>query len=246
MIAQTFVACAFVLTWEFLTTTGVLNAFYYGQPTQIFAHAARMSLDGSLLNATLVTLSETVVGFALGTAIGVMGGFALWWSRTAAAVLEPLLVALQAVPKVIFAPVFILLIGVDFWFKVTVSLAAVVIVALVTTYAGARETDADLVDLLRQVFTTVVVPTALPWIITCMEINVGFALIGAVVAEFIASNEGLGYLAMYGAGTFDMNLVLVPVVVLMVLAAAMYSVVLFAESRLVPWRPPRRDAQWTI
>lgn len=253
VIVQVLSVIALAALWQMLAQLGVLNPFYYGKPSQVFAYALTMTMDGSLLSAAEVTMRETLAGFSLGVALGTAGGFALWWSPTTAAVLEPFLVALQAVPKVIFAPIFIVIIGVGFWFKVTVSFAAVVMVALINTYAGTREADVDLLDLLRslganrwQMFCIVVVPTALPWIVTSMEINVGFALVGAVVAEFISSNEGLGYLAMYAAGTFDMSLVLVPVMVLTVIAAAMYAAVLLLEKWLLPWLAPKRDAQWAV
>jgi len=236
--------------WELLARNRLIDTFYYGQPTQIASYFAKHINDGSLLRATWVTLFETLAGFVLGMTMGVAGGLGLWWSRTVAAILEPFLVALQAVPKIIFAPIIILLIGFGIEFKVAVSFAGVVIIALLSTYAGTKETDPDLIDLLRsigasrwQVFTSVVVPTTLPWIVVASEINIGFALVGAVVAEFIASNEGLGYLAMYGARTFDMSLVLVPVLTLVVLAAVMYGAVKFIE-KLLPKNLQASAANW--
>lgn len=252
LAAQLAVVVVLITAWQLLTDAKVLSPFYYGKPSQILAYCIKLTTEGTLLRATLVTFREAIAGFALGTAVGVALGFALWWSRRTAIVLDPFLIALQAVPKITFAPIFILLLGVGALFKIAVSFAGVVIVTLLSTYAGTRETDADQVDLLRslgasrwQVFWTVVVPTTLPWIIVSMEVNVGFALIGAVVAEFIASNEGLGYLAMYGAGTFDMSLVLVPVLALMVLATGMYGAVGLLERRLISWRPHQHETQWT-
>jgi NitT/TauT family transport system permease protein len=250
-ILQIVAVLVFVLAWQLMTYAGILNPFYYGQPSEVMAYLLKFLADGTLLRATAVTFAETLAGFALGMAVGVLLGFALWWSRTTAIVLDPFLTALQAVPKITFAPIFILLIGFGFGFKVAVSFAGVVIIALMSTYAGTKETDADLIDLLRSIganrwqqFKTVVVPTTLPWIIVSMEINVGFALTGAVVAEFIASNEGLGYMAIYGAGTFDMSLVLVPVLTLMLLAAGMYGAVRWIEHWLMPWKINDQIVQW--
>lgn len=252
LAAQLAVLLLFVISWQFLTQTKVISPFYYGQPSQILAYCGKMIGDGTLLKATIVTFREALAGFVLGMTVGVALGFALWWSRAIAAVLDPFLIALQAVPKITFAPIFILLLGIGFVFKVAVSFAGVVVIALLSTHAGTKEADHDLIDLVRslgasrwQVFWTIVVPTALPWIIVSMEINVGFALVGAVVAEFIASNEGLGYMAVYGAGTFDMSLVLVPVLALMLLAACMYGVVRVVERWLLPWRVQHYDVQWT-
>jgi NitT/TauT family transport system permease protein len=241
---QVALVLAALVAWEVLTRWRVLQPFYFGQPTQVFRYAAEKLRDGSLPAATWITLLETLAGFALGMGVGTLLGFSLWWSRTVTKVIEPLLVALNAVPKLIFAPIFLLLIGLGFAFKVAISFAGVAVVALLSAFAGTKQADPDHRDLIRsmggtrwQVFTLVVVPTALPWVVISMEMNVGFALIGAVVGEFPASNAGLGYLAIYASGTFDMSLVLVSVATLMVLAALMYGAVRKLETILLPWRP---------
>lgn len=242
--AQILILLVIVVAWEMLTRWRLIDPFYYGQPSRVSQYLLERLYDGSLLAATWVTFLETLGGFVLGMGVGVALGFGLWWSRAVAKIVEPFLVTLNSVPKIIFVPMFLILIGLGFGFKVVVSFAGVVIVALLNAYAGANESDPDLIDLVRsvggsrwQVFHLIVVPTALPWVIVSMEINVGFALIGAVVAEFIASNEGLGYLAMYASSTFDMNLVLVSVISLVVLAALLYGAVLVLESWILPWRP---------
>jgi NitT/TauT family transport system permease protein len=241
---QLAMGAAFILAWELAVRYRLLNPFYFGHPHQVFQYFVTKLHDGSLLTATWVTLSEGLAGFALGMTIGTTAGLALWWSRTLTDVVRPLLVALNAVPKLIFAPVFILLVGLGFEFKVAMSFAGVVIVALLSAYVGSKQADSDLIDMIRslggtrwQVFAMVVVPTALPWVVVSMEINIGLSLIGAVVGEFLASNAGLGYLAVYGAGTFDMSLVLVAVMTLMTMATVMYGAVRAFEAWVLPVRP---------
>jgi len=236
-------AMIFILIWEMAIRYEWINSFYFGQPTQVGLYLIDKLQDGTLLDATWVTLSESLVGFVLGTSIGTACGLLLWWSRTLTDLFYPLIVALNAVPKLIFAPIFLLIFGLGFEFKVVNSFAGVVIVALLSAYVGTQQADADQADLIRsmggnrwRVFQLIVVPTALPLIIVSMEINIGISLVGAVVGEFLASNEGLGYLAIYGAGTFDMSLVLVSVATLIVLAVVMYGAI-----RLIGhWLLPRR------
>jgi NitT/TauT family transport system permease protein len=230
--------------WEVSVRLGVVNAFYVGQPSKVFAYFDAKLKDGTLASATWVTFSESLTGFVLGTAIGTTIGLGLWWSRTLTALVRPLLVALNAVPKLTFAPVFILVLGLGFELKVVMSFAGVVIVALLSAYVGARQADADLIDLIRsvggsrwQVFVMIILPSALPWVIVSMEINIGLALVGAVVGEFLASDQGLGHLAVYGAGTFDMSLVLVAVTTLVGLATLMYGAVRLFEAWVLPVRP---------
>lgn len=241
---QLAIGLAFILAWELSVRYRLLNPFYFGQPKQVFQYFLAKVQDGSLLAATWLTLSESLAGFALGMAIGTTLGLGLWWSRAVTDLARPVLVALNAVPKLIFAPVFMLLVGLGFEFKVAISFAGVVIVALLSAYVGSRQADADLIDMIRslggtrwQVFSMIVVPTALPWVVVSMEINIGLSLIGAVVGEFLASNAGLGYLAVYGAGTFDMSLVLVAVTTLMTLAIGMYGAVRAFEAWVLPIRP---------
>ncbi len=243
----------FLLLWEGLTRWRILNPFYYGQPTQVIRYFGAKLQDGSLLVAAWVTLLETLAGFTLGMGVGTVLGLGLWWSRTAAKIAEPFLIMLNAVPKLTFAPMFLLLIGLGFAFKVSISFAGVVLVALLSSYSGSKEADPDLIDLVRsvgasrwQVFRIIILPTALPWIILSMEINVGLALIGAVVGEFLASNAGLGYLAIYASGTFDMSLVLTSVLALVVLAALMYGGVRLLEAKMLPWRPTGLQVEGSV
>jgi NitT/TauT family transport system permease protein len=237
-------ATVFIVAWELAIRYRILNPFYFGQPSHVFQYFVVKLQDGTLLTATRVTVLESLAGFALGMSIGTATGLSLWWSHTLTALVRPLLVALNAVPKLIFAPIFILVVGLGFEFKVAISFAGVVIVALLSAYVGSKQADADHVDMIRslggtrwQVFQMIIVPSALPWVVVSMEINIGLALIGAVVGEFLASNAGLGYLAVYGAGTFDMSLVLVAVTTLMALAIVMYGAVLAFEAWVLPVRP---------
>lgn len=234
----------FVTAWEAVVSYKLLNPFYYGQPTRVFRYLVAKIQDGTLASATWITFAEALLGFALGIVIGTLAGLGLWWSRSVTALVRPFIVALNSVPKLIFAPMLILLVGLGFEFKVALSFAGVVIVALLSTYAGTAQADADLTDMVRslggsrwQVFQLIVVPTTLPWVVVSMEINIGLALVGAVVGEFLASDAGLGYLAVYGASTFDMSLVLVAVSTLMVLAVAMYGAVRLFAALLLPVRP---------
>ena len=107
-------ALVIVLIWEVLVRTKVLNSFYYGQPSQVLRYFVEKVQDGTLLSATWITLSETLAGLVLGMTVGTALGLALWWSRIATALVRPLLVALNAVPKLIFAPIFILLVGLGY------------------------------------------------------------------------------------------------------------------------------------
>jgi NitT/TauT family transport system permease protein len=236
-------AVLLIILWQCLIRARLLNPFYTGEPSQIGRDFIEGLRNRTLIQATEITMAESLAGFCLGTLAGSVAGLTLWWSARTTMVLRPALTGLNAVPKIIFAPVFILLVGVGFAFKVASSASGVSIVALLAALAGTQRADPDLVDLVRamggkrrDIFWLIVVPAALPWMITASEINIGIALVGAVVGEFLSSNAGLGYLAVYAAGTFDMSLVLVSVSILMALSAGMYGLVRILSARLIQGR----------
>lgn len=233
-----------ILLWEWMTRVELLNPLFFGQPTTIAEYTIEGLMDGSLLRASGITVLETVCGFAAGMLLGTALGLALWWSVAAARILEPLLVLFNAIPKVTLAPILIVLLGVGILMKVALAFVNVVVLAALTAYLGAKQSDPDLMDLVRsvggnkwQVFYRVVLPSAFPGIISSMKIGISLAFIGAVVGEFLAAREGLGYLAIYGSNVFNMSLIMVAVLSLMLLALALFAAVRMLEDRLLGWRP---------
>ncbi|MBI4560739.1 MAG: ABC transporter permease subunit [Candidatus Rokubacteria bacterium] len=241
---QTAMVVGALLLWEWMTKEQLLNPLFFGQPTTIAAYAIEALMDGSLLRAAGITVLETLYGFATGMLLGTALGLGLWWSVSVARVLEPLLVLFNAIPKVTLAPILIVLLGVGLWMKVALAFLNVVILAALTAYLGAKQADPDFMDLVRsvggstwQVFYRVVLPSAFPGIISSMKIGTSLAFIGAVVGEFLAAREGLGYLAIYGSNIFNMSLIMVAVLGLLLLALALFAAVRTFEDWLLGWRP---------
>jgi NitT/TauT family transport system permease protein len=159
---------------------------------------------------------------------------------TGAAVLRPYLIALNGLPKIALAPLIIVWFGIGLSSKIAIAAIITFIVAVITALQGAKEVDADLVKLLRSLgasrvktWRTVIVPGAMPWIVAAFRLNVGFALIGAVVGEYIASKEGLGYMIYYAGVLYDLNAVWVGIATLMVVALLMYGAIDLIERRLL-------------
>ena len=225
--------------WEAGARLGWLNAMFFSSPTEIWRTAVLQAQKGTLWRDTAYTSAATLLGFALGTVIGSAAGLLLWFSWKVTAVTEPWLIVLNALPKLALAPVLVILFGIGFPSKVVLAFLMTVVVAALSALGGVRAVDPQLESLLvslgakrRQVFTHLVVPTAMPWIISGLRVNIALSMAGAIVGEFIASDRGLGRMVVYAGTTFDLKLVWVGVVALSLLSVVMYAGVVLLEKLL--------------
>jgi NitT/TauT family transport system permease protein len=177
----------------------------------------------------------------LGTILGSAVGLSLWLFPTGAAVLRPYLIALNGLPKIALAPLIIVWFGIGLSSKIAIAAIITFIVSVITALQGAKEVDSDLVKLMRSLgagrwktWKTVIIPGSMPWIVAAFRLNVGFALIGAVVGEYIASKEGLGYMIYYAGVLYDLNAVWVGIAALMAVALLMYGTIDLVERYLRP------------
>jgi len=242
LLYQVLLVVAIFLVWEIAIRQQWLKVYLYGQPSGVWREFVKAMLDGSLLVHTWVTASESILGFFIGGAFGSAAGLALWLSPTLAKVLRPVMVALNGVPKIALAPLIIVWFGVGFESKVAIAAIICFIVAIITAYAGTQEIDDDLIRLMRslgatrwQIFVKVVTPASVPWLVSGFRLNVGFALIGAVVGEYISAERGLGFLVYYSGTLYNLNAVWMGIFALMILALVMDYVVGLVERRL-KWR----------
>jgi NitT/TauT family transport system permease protein len=185
------------------------------------------------------TFRSTIFGFVLGTTLGSMLGLSFWWSRNYAAIVQPYMICFESLPKLALAPLVILVFGMGLASKVAIATALTLVVSTLTAYAGVKALDPDGEKLFYslgatrwQVFRKLVVPSCLPWIISVLRVNIGLALTGAVVGEFIASQHGLGRAILYAGETYDIALVWVAVLVLSIVSIIMYAGVSWLERLL--------------
>lgn len=240
---QFLVVLTFFVLWELGVRYGGVSGFLFGQPTGIFTNFIRFIMDGSIFVDAGYTTFEAVTGFILGTTIGTSIGLSLWYSVGVARLVEPFVIALNSVPKIALAPLIILWFGTGYTSKIALVIAMTAIVALITAYQAARDSDKDLQRLLRsmgadkhKIFFKAVIPSALPAVIATFRINIGFALVGAVVGEFISSQHGLGHLVFTASNLYDLNTVWVGLFSLMMLGFGLYHLVNFIERRMLPWK----------
>jgi NitT/TauT family transport system permease protein len=239
LIGQIVLTVAFFGLWEIAIRAGWLPVYLYGQPSGIARKFVDLMADGTLLHSTYVTGLESVIGFVIGCSLGSAAGLALWLTPRFALMLRPFIVAINGLPKIALAPLIIVWFGIGIESKIAIAAIITFIVSLMTAYSGAQEVDQDLIRLMRslgasqwQTFKKIVAPATMPWIISGLRLNVGFALIGAVVGEYIAAKSGLGYLVYYAGTLYDLNAVWVGLFALMLLALVLDYCVTLLERRL--------------
>ncbi len=232
--------------WEYVTSLDRQTAFLFGSPSAIFGFLTIMASDGSLLRDTYVTGLETLLGFGLGNVIGTVIGLSLWYSRFLSRVVQPFVVAIGSIPIIALAPMVIIWFGTGLSSKVAMSTLSVVVVALVTSYKGAMSVDADQVNLFRtlgatksQIFRKLVVPSSLSDIFAGLKLTVGFALIGAIIGEFMSSSEGLGHAIFKAGSLYVIPKVFAALAATIVLALVLTYLVGWLERLLKPWQQER-------
>ncbi|RYB06557.1 ABC transporter permease [Lichenibacterium ramalinae] len=237
-------AVAIVLAcWQAAVDAGWLTEFLVGAPLGIWRMFHAQLASGDLAIDTWTTLVEAILGFVIGTVAGSAIGLGLWYSTFVARVVEPFIVAINSVPKIALAPIVILWFGTGLVSKVALAVSLTALVALIAAYGAARDADPDLQALLasmgatkNRIFRSVIVPSTLPAIIGLFRINIGFALVGAVVGEFISSQRGLGHMIYTASSLYDLDSVWVGLFVLMAVGFVLYHLIDLVERRILPWR----------
>jgi NitT/TauT family transport system permease protein len=198
----------------------------------------------------LITLTEGLLAFAIGAAAGVAIGFWLARQPLLAAVFDPYIKMMNALPRVVLAPIFLLWLGLGIWSKVALGVTLVFFIVFFNVYQGVREVSPTILANARmlgmnerQLFRNVYWPSALSWMFSSLHTSVGFAIIGAVVGEYLGSAAGLGYMIQQAEGTFDTTGVFAGMVILAVFVLIIDWGVTLIERRMLVWRPPSAAGQ---
>ncbi|MDZ4835663.1 MAG: ABC transporter permease [Candidatus Melainabacteria bacterium] len=217
--------------------------FIFSSPHQVWCAFIRLAGNGELFRNSCVTLVEALAGFTLGTTCGAAIGLSLWYSRLVSTVSKPYITALGSIPIFALAPMIIAWFGIGIVSKVALAFLSTVVVAIVQSYQGAMTVEPKFFRLMQvfganrvQTFKTVVLPSSLIWVVNAMKLNIGLALLGAFIGEFISAEQGLGHMIVRASGLYDMATVIVGVITLAALALGLSWLIEQFERKLLPWR----------
>lgn len=234
-----------LLAWHLLTFYRVLDPFFFASPLSVLRRIFDEFVSGAIYYHLWITLIEAVFAFVIGSFSGLIIGFWLARSPGLAAVFDPFIKAANAIPRVVLAPIFALWLGLGIWSKVALGVTLVFFVVFFNVYQGIREVDpvklanARMLGLSdRLLVRHVYVPSALSWVFSSLHTAVGFALVGAVVGEYLGASAGLGYRIAQAEGVFDVVGVFAGMLVLTGFVIVIDGFVSFVEGRLLKWRAP--------
>jgi NitT/TauT family transport system permease protein len=242
LLCQVALGTLVLLVWQGASGRLVDN-FFISNPIDVAVRLYGWTMDGSIFGHIGATVYATAMGFFIGAAGGAVLGVWLGVSPFASRLLSPYLNALNALPKVALAPLFVLWFGLGLESKIALAAVLVLFLVFLNTFAGVREVDQDLIDgarLMRatraQVIAKVIIPSAMSWVFAGLKISVPYALIGAVLGEMIAANRGLGYLVQFSGAQFDSAGVFAVLLVIALLAVGLNFLVEIVQHRMERWR----------
>jgi NitT/TauT family transport system permease protein len=235
---QVLLGVAILGAWQELASAGKLDRFFFSRPSDIAARIVQWLRTGSIWPHLIVTLEEAALAFVIGASAGVVMGFALARAPRIGALLDPYIRLVNALPRVVLAPIFLLWFGLGIWSKVALGITVVFFIVFFNTHQGVRDVDRVVVDNARmlgasewQLVRHVLVPSAMTWVFSSLNISVGFAMIAVVVGEYLGAARGVGYLISQAEGTFDTTGVFAGMAVL----SAVVLMVGWGVSRLERW-----------
>ena len=235
-IGRVVVTLGFLVAWQVASPN--LDQIIFSSPAAIGQRLWEWTLDGTLLSNLLTTCEEVVIGYAVGCSAGVVLGLFLGSYPVVAAILDPVIMAIYGVPKIAFAPLFIVWFGINMAPKVVVAGLMVFFFVFLTTLDGARRVDRDLVQAVRLMGASpskerllVIIPGSLPAILLSLKLAIPEALVGAIVGELIVSNHGIGYLVEFAASQLDSAGVFAGLFIMMVLTLAANAAVSYASGK---------------
>jgi NitT/TauT family transport system permease protein len=241
--------------WYVMTAPGLLPpmmfendrqaAFFFGEPPKIFARIwAWFVADADIYKHLGVTLAETCMAFVAGSVLGLAGGLWLALAPITSAILDPYIKAMNAMPRIILAPIFSVWFGLGMGSKVALGVTLVFFIVFFNVYQGVKEVSPVVLANARmlgasqrQLLRHVYLPSATSWVFSSLHTSVGLAFVGAVVGEYLGSSQGVGYLILQAEGSFDINTVMAGILVLTAFALVLDGLVGRVERSLMKWQP---------
>jgi len=246
---QVLVAVLAIALWHILTSYAFfgrvpLDPFFFSKPFEVAARIVKWFREGTIWYHLGITLTEAMLAFIIGSIGGILIGFGFARKPVIAAVFDPYVKMVNSLPRVVLAPIFTLWLGLGIWSKVALGVTLVFFIVFFNVYQGVKEVSPTILANARmlgmteqQLMRHVYWPSALSWMFSSLHTSVGFAVVGAVVGEYLGSAAGLGYIIQQAEGIFDVAGVFAGMIVLAAFVIVIDAFVTLVEKRLLVWRP---------
>ena len=236
---RTMVFLLFLALWEVSANLGWIDSFFFSSPSRVVICFIKQVRTNSMLSHIGVTLFETIVSFFLVLLFSLIISTLLWYSQKLSEVLEPYLVVLNSLPKSALAPLFIVWLGTGSTTIIVAGMSVAVFGSIISFYTGFRQVDEEKITLIytlgggrHDAFTKVVLPGSVPILLSTAKVNIGLALVGVIIGEFLAARRGLGYLIIYGSQVFRLDMVITSIIVLCIIALLFYKTIQVIEHQI--------------
>ncbi|MCM1513931.1 MAG: ABC transporter permease [Anaeroplasma bactoclasticum] len=239
LITQIVLLLVFLASWELCSRFEIIDAFLFSRPSKIGALLKRYIETKEIYKHIGISVLETILGLTIGTLVGIGIAIALWWNKTLAKICDPFLVVFNALPKTALAPIIIIWIGTGIKGITAVAISISLVLTIISAHSAFIQVEEEKVKMLQsfkaskwQILTKLILPANLTNLVSIVKINIGMSWVGVIVGEFIVSRYGIGYLIMYGSQVFNMDLVMMGVIVLAIISFLMYEVVNWIEKKI--------------
>ena len=239
-VCQLMILVCFLTIWELAVNLDWIDGFIFSSPSRICKTFYQMCVDGSFFLHLGTTLAEVFVSFTLIVVVGYGVAVLLWFFPKLSKILEPYFVVLNSLPKSALAPLLIVWLGANIRTIIVAGISVAIFGTILSLYTAFIESDSEdqlliltLHGTKRHILTKVLFPSTLPTLISLMKVNIGLALVGVIIGEFLAARQGLGYLIIYGSQVFKLDWVIMSIAVLCIVAVGLYQLIGLLEKRLM-------------
>lgn len=236
---RTIIFVLFLVLWEVSANLKWIDSFFFSSPSRVARCFVDQIRNNSMLAHIGVTLLETLLSFLLVILFSLLVSTLLWHSRKLSEILEPYLVVLNSLPKSALAPLFIVWLGTGTRTIIVAGMSVAVFGSIISFYTGFQQVDPEKITLIhtlggsrRDAFCKVVLPGSVPILLSTAKVNIGLALVGVIIGEFLAARRGLGYLIIYGSQVFQLDMVITSIIVLCVIALVFYKSIQIIEHQI--------------
>lgn len=233
---------SFLALWEISSTLGWIDSFFFSSPSAVAGLFINMCKDFEILQHIGVTLLETLISFLAVTLLSIFTAILLIYLPKVSKVLEPFLVILNSLPKSALAPLIIVWLGTGTKTIIIAGMSVAIFGSIINMYTGFTQVEEEKIKLIytlggtkKDTLFKVILPSSVPTIISNMKVNIGLALVGVIIGEFLAARQGLGYLIIYGSQVFQLDLLIMSIIILCLIAMGLYQIIQIIEKHFLKY-----------